>query len=437
MQVGGTLIDGYQTYDALQNNDNYNANYNGISTGLGVAGSVGASDIFLNSRLHSPKVDRVLDVMGVIQNSGDFIKFGYDSIFGNEKAEGGSIHIKPSKRGTFTAAASKHGMGVQQFASKVLAHPENYSPAMRKKANFARNASHWKHGEGGNLYPSGGFMGLLPVMPGIALTPSSNTLNITKAAVKGAGRGISSFITGEGEPLREAGIAFIQNLNTQNKADALDAAMHSTQGGEVMGTNDLINIGIPNYFRKLTGQPMDINYTGSYLADGITPNVKRDLVNLYLKGDKTGFEDVTNNAFYNNGPDYVKYFRDNYPNIKPRTYKMSSDGVPLELSEEEYAAATKNLNKNLRMKEDSRSNADNVANFNRWYKMIDGKLYAIDSDVWDFNPKDWAWEKGDEEMANSNGTPFILKAIRPVIKKKEIKRKALGGNLFSGEEGLI
>ena len=64
--------------------------------------------------------------------------------------------------------------------------------------------------------------------------------------------------------------------------------------------------------------------------------------------------------------------------------------------------------------------------------MIDGKLYAIDSDVWDFNPKDWAWEKGDEEMANSNGTPFILKAIRPVIKKKTIKRKALGGNLFEG-----
>ncbi len=59
--------------------------------------------------------------------------------------EGGSIHIAPSKRGTFTAAATKHGMGVQEFASKVLAHPENYSLTMRKKANFARNASKWKH----------------------------------------------------------------------------------------------------------------------------------------------------------------------------------------------------------------------------------------------------------------------------------------------------
>ena len=81
--------------------------------------------------------------MGVIQNSGDFIKFGYDSMFGNKKAEGGPIHIAPSKKGTFTAAASKHGMGVQEFASQVLSHPENYSLTMRKKANFARNASKW------------------------------------------------------------------------------------------------------------------------------------------------------------------------------------------------------------------------------------------------------------------------------------------------------
>ena len=73
----------------------------------------------------------------------------------NTYREGGSIHISPSKKGTFTAAATKHGMGVQEFASKVLAHPENYSPAMRKKANFARNASKW-HGLGGNLYDLGG-----------------------------------------------------------------------------------------------------------------------------------------------------------------------------------------------------------------------------------------------------------------------------------------
>ena len=53
------------------------------------------------------------------------------------------IKIKPSKRGTFTAAA-KPGESTQAHASRVLNDP-NASPAMKKKANFARNASHWKH----------------------------------------------------------------------------------------------------------------------------------------------------------------------------------------------------------------------------------------------------------------------------------------------------
>lgn len=61
----------------------------------------------------------------------------------------GGIHIAPSKRGTFTAAAKKHGMGVQAFASRVLANKNNYSSAMVKKANFARNASRWHHALGG------------------------------------------------------------------------------------------------------------------------------------------------------------------------------------------------------------------------------------------------------------------------------------------------
>lgn len=79
----------------------------------------------------------------------------------NEYSDGGKIHIKKSKRGTFTKAATEHGMGVQEFASKVLANKDNYSPAMAKKANFAKNASKWHAygGEMGNLFPDGSFLG--------------------------------------------------------------------------------------------------------------------------------------------------------------------------------------------------------------------------------------------------------------------------------------
>lgn len=61
-------------------------------------------------------------------------------------SSGKDIHIKPSKRGTFTAAAKKHGMSVQAYARKVLKAPKGkYSSAMRKKANFARNAARFRH----------------------------------------------------------------------------------------------------------------------------------------------------------------------------------------------------------------------------------------------------------------------------------------------------
>lgn len=55
------------------------------------------------------------------------------------------IHIKKNKEGTFTAAANKHSKSVQGFASQVLNNKDNYSPAMVKKANFARNAKKFKH----------------------------------------------------------------------------------------------------------------------------------------------------------------------------------------------------------------------------------------------------------------------------------------------------
>lgn len=85
--------------------------------------------------------------MGLVPNEDNTSFF---ELLNKQFAEGGGIHIDPSKRGTFKAQASKMGMGVQEAASHILANKENYSPAMVKKANFARNASHW-HEDGGYL----------------------------------------------------------------------------------------------------------------------------------------------------------------------------------------------------------------------------------------------------------------------------------------------
>ena len=63
--------------------------------------------------------------------------------------KGGGIKIDPAKRGTFKAQATRMGMSVQEAADKILSAPKGkYSPAMRKKANFAKN---FAKAEGGSL----------------------------------------------------------------------------------------------------------------------------------------------------------------------------------------------------------------------------------------------------------------------------------------------
>lgn len=74
--------------------------------------------------------------------------FAMNGLDGAIFAKGGGIHIDPSKKGTFTAAAKKHGQSVQEFARRVLANKDEYSSSMVKKANFARNAAKW-HDNGG------------------------------------------------------------------------------------------------------------------------------------------------------------------------------------------------------------------------------------------------------------------------------------------------
>lgn len=88
----------------------------------------------------------IFDMMGLSQIN-QYMHGGGIQSYG----EGSGIHIDPSKRGTFTAAATKHGKSVQEFARQVLGNKDNYSPAMVKKANFARNAAKWKREDGGTV----------------------------------------------------------------------------------------------------------------------------------------------------------------------------------------------------------------------------------------------------------------------------------------------
>lgn len=103
-------------------------------------------------------VDKSIEYLKEYSGNNDipnrFTIFGntYVPAFQLTKYKMGGIHIKPSKRGTFTAAAKRHHMSVQEFARTVLNNRARYSAAMVKKANFARNASKWHKKElGGDM----------------------------------------------------------------------------------------------------------------------------------------------------------------------------------------------------------------------------------------------------------------------------------------------
>lgn len=106
-------------------------------------------------------------------------EFGQFENITDQMANGGQIKIKPSKVGTFTAAAKKRGMGVQEFASTVLANKSRYSTAMVKKANFAKNASKWKKEYGGSLLPK--------AQDGLQLDPATGDVSVLPLAASALG----------------------------------------------------------------------------------------------------------------------------------------------------------------------------------------------------------------------------------------------------------
>ena len=68
---------------------------------------------------------------------------------GSQQMAYGVININPANKGKFTASANRAGMGVQEFANKVLGNKEDYSSTQIKRATFAHNAAGWKKQMGG------------------------------------------------------------------------------------------------------------------------------------------------------------------------------------------------------------------------------------------------------------------------------------------------
>lgn len=127
--------------------DNLLANYAAFGGPLGGLQGTGAIDYGFMS-----------DYLTMRNNAAQTKNKVSSNVFGNLPitplstfALGGGIHIKKSHRGLFTKEAKEHGMGVQEFASHVLANKDKYSPEIVKRANFAANFGGHKYNDGGYL----------------------------------------------------------------------------------------------------------------------------------------------------------------------------------------------------------------------------------------------------------------------------------------------
>lgn len=153
------------------------------------------------------------------------------------------IHIKPSKRGTFTAAAKKRGKSVQGFASQVLAHKENYSPAMIKKANFALNAKKWKHADGGELLPNDYYLNLFALGGETNLLDQADSNNVNTKNNKGL-KGLLNKLSGLGESGDESNI---NSIDPQSLVGNI-ATLFSNQQPVLQGANQTAGADIENDF---------------------------------------------------------------------------------------------------------------------------------------------------------------------------------------------
>lgn len=77
------------------------------------------------------------------------------AILTGQYADGGTINIKKENKGLFTKAAKRAGMSTQEYARHILANKDDYSTTLVKRANFARNAAGWQHGNGGHIFAEG------------------------------------------------------------------------------------------------------------------------------------------------------------------------------------------------------------------------------------------------------------------------------------------
>ena len=142
----------------------------------------------------------------------------------------GGIHLDPAKKGTFKAQATRMGMSVQAAAAHILANKEDYSPAMVKKANFARNFAKEEGGPVLETFLGGGpYKNVVPFVSEDAYLPEGYATGpVAQEAVEPA--------IEQSKPIDYKGVSIVDLLNSVGKTSGYASRKELAK-----------NLGISNY----------------------------------------------------------------------------------------------------------------------------------------------------------------------------------------------
>lgn len=200
-------------------------------------------------------------------------------------AEGGKIHIKKANRGKFTQEAGRAGMGVQEYARHILANKDKYSPALVKRANFARNAAHW--------HDIGGYTGIpdedsmydtyvRQSVPTVELTPSQAAQFNRDTAASGGNSAFMYSRDGELVYPEELQASGITAEDGRTAAEAYNYMQGQQFGQQVAAQRD--RYGVPVALASTLGPvalATGINIAGSAVSSGaLIPEVQHILTVL-------------------------------------------------------------------------------------------------------------------------------------------------------------
>jgi hypothetical protein len=215
--------------------------------------------------------------------------------------KGGEIHIKKSHEGRFTAYKKRTGKTTEEAL-------HSKDPHVRQMANFAKNASHWKHAEGGSIDNTNNMLPPTTVVthPGKPMVQEIPSYNNPNLAIPNTQNNMNTIPVDYFKSIHPDAITHFKNINQKfdngGVVDREDATAE-VEGGETAQFSDgtTTNFNGPKHSTNPNvdgGMPLNIQKT--IPLNGQPPIKEANIYSDTSKINKHVYEAITGQAIKNN-----------------------------------------------------------------------------------------------------------------------------------------